>query len=46
VLVLRFVSGLSLPDIAAVIGKSPEATRKELRRTLHTLQEHYDDPTT
>lgn len=44
-LVLRFVSGLTIPDIAALIGKSPEATRKELRRTLDTLKEHYDDPT-
>jgi RNA polymerase sigma-70 factor, ECF subfamily len=44
-LVLRFVSGLTIPDIAAVFGKSPEATRKELRRTLHTLKERYDDPT-
>jgi RNA polymerase sigma factor (sigma-70 family) len=44
-LVLRFVSDLTIPDIAAVLGKSPEATRKELRRTLHTLQERYDDPT-
>jgi RNA polymerase sigma-70 factor (ECF subfamily) len=44
-IVLRFVSGLTIPDIAAVLGKSPEATRKELRRTLHTLKERYDDPT-
>jgi RNA polymerase sigma-70 factor (ECF subfamily) len=44
-LVLRFVSDLTLPDIAAVLGKSPEATRKELHRTLHTLKERYDDPT-
>jgi RNA polymerase sigma-70 factor (ECF subfamily) len=42
--VLRFVSALTIPDIAAVIGKSPEATRKELRRTLQTLKERYDDP--
>jgi RNA polymerase sigma-70 factor (ECF subfamily) len=44
-LVLRFVSGLTIPDIAAILGKSPEATRKELRRTLDTLKERYDDPT-
>ena len=44
-LVLRFVSGLTIPDIAAVLGKSTEAARKELRRTLHTLKERYDDPT-
>jgi RNA polymerase sigma-70 factor, ECF subfamily len=42
--VLRFVSGLTIPDIAAVVGKSPETTRKELRRTLQTLKERYDDP--
>jgi RNA polymerase sigma-70 factor (ECF subfamily) len=42
--VLRFVSALTIPDIARVIGKSPEATRKELRRTLQTLKERYDDP--
>jgi RNA polymerase sigma-70 factor, ECF subfamily len=29
-IVLRFVSALTIPDIAAVIGKSPEATRKEI----------------
>ena len=44
-LVLRFVSDLTLPDIAAVLGKSPEATRKELRRILDALKERYDDPT-
>jgi RNA polymerase sigma-70 factor (ECF subfamily) len=44
-IVLRFVSALTIPEIAAVIGKSPEATRKELRRTVQTLQERYDDPT-
>jgi RNA polymerase sigma-70 factor (ECF subfamily) len=43
-IVLRFVSALTIADIAAVIGKSPEATRKELSRTLQTLKERYDAP--
>jgi RNA polymerase sigma-70 factor (ECF subfamily) len=43
-IILRFVAGLTIPEIASVIGKSAEATRKELQRTLHTLKEHYDDP--
>jgi RNA polymerase sigma-70 factor (ECF subfamily) len=43
-IVLRFVGGLTVPEIASVIGKSAEATRKDLKRTLRTLKERYDDP--
>jgi RNA polymerase sigma-70 factor (ECF subfamily) len=43
VLALRFAAGLAVADIAAVIGKSEAATRKQLARTLHTLQEHYHE---
>ncbi len=42
-LVLRFVSGLSIVEIAAVIGKSEAATKQHLRRTLQALKEQYDD---
>jgi RNA polymerase sigma-70 factor (ECF subfamily) len=44
-LALRFAAGLTIPDIAAVIGKSVEATRKQLTRTLQTLEEQYHDAT-
>jgi RNA polymerase sigma-70 factor (ECF subfamily) len=44
VLILRFVTGLSIAEIAAVIGKSEAATKKQLARTLQALKEHYDDP--
>jgi RNA polymerase sigma-70 factor (ECF subfamily) len=43
-IILRFVAGLTIPEIASVIGKSAEATRKDLKRILHTLKEQYDDP--
>jgi RNA polymerase sigma-70 factor (ECF subfamily) len=43
-LALRFAAGLTIPEIAAIIGKSAEATRKQLSRTLHILEEHYHDP--
>ena len=45
-IVLRFVGELTIAEIAAIIGKSPEATRKELKRTLLTLKERYDAPNT
>jgi len=44
-LVLRFVSGLTIAEIAGVIGKSEAATKKQLMRTLHRLKEHYHDYT-
>jgi RNA polymerase sigma-70 factor, ECF subfamily len=42
-LVLRFVAGLTTPEIARVIGKSEAATKKQLSRTLQTLKEQYHD---
>jgi RNA polymerase sigma-70 factor, ECF subfamily len=40
-LALRFAGGLTTREIAQVMGKSEEATRKALARTLHQLKEHY-----
>lgn len=45
ILALRFSGELTLPEIGAVIGKSEEATRKQLTRTLQMLEERYDDDT-
>lgn len=42
-LVLRFVAGLTIREIAAVLGKSEAATKKQLFRTLQTLKEQYHD---
>jgi RNA polymerase sigma-70 factor, ECF subfamily len=42
-IVLRFVAGLTAPQIAAVIGKSEAATKKQLSRTLQSLKENYHD---
>ena len=38
VLVLRFAAGLSVREIAAVIGKSESATQMRLWRTLQTIR--------
>jgi RNA polymerase sigma-70 factor (ECF subfamily) len=43
-LILRFVTGLTMSEIAAVIGKSEAATKKQLARTLRALKEYYDGP--
>jgi len=40
-LALRFAAGLSSPEIAQVVGKSPAAVKKQLTRLLHTLKEQY-----
>lgn len=40
-LALRFAAGLSAPEIAAVLGKRPDAVRKRLSRLLQSLKEHY-----
>lgn len=40
-LALRFAAGLTTPEIAAILGKRPEAVRKSLSRLLHTLKEQY-----
>jgi RNA polymerase sigma-70 factor (ECF subfamily) len=42
-LVLRFAAGLTVREIAVVIGKSEAATKKQISRTLETLKEHYHD---
>lgn len=40
-LALRFAARLSLAEIGAVLGKSEEATRKQLARLLQRLRRHY-----
>ncbi len=42
-LILRFVAGLSTPDIARVVGKGEAATKKQLWRTLQILKEQYHE---
>lgn len=42
-LALRFAAGLSIAEVAAVIGKSEEATKKRILRTLQTLKERYHE---
>ena len=42
-LALRFAGGLSATEIAAVVGKHPEAVKKQLTRILHALKEQYRD---
>jgi RNA polymerase sigma-70 factor (ECF subfamily) len=42
-LALRFAGGLSATEIAGVVGKRPEAVKKQLTRTLQALKEHYRD---
>lgn len=44
-LALRFAGGLSIAEIAAVVGKSEAATQKKLHRTIQSLQEQYHDHT-
>ncbi len=44
-LILRFTAQLTLAEIGEVLGKSEEATRKQITRALHTLKEHYHDDT-
>lgn len=40
---LRFAASLSSEEIALVVGKKPEAVKKQLSRILHRLKEHYHD---
>ena len=40
-LALRFAARLSSAEIALLIGKSEAATKKQLTRLLHRLQEQY-----
>lgn len=42
-LALRFAAGLSSSQIAAVIGKSPSAVKKQLTRIIASLKEHYHE---
>ena len=42
-LALRFAAGLPVREIAAVIGKSEAAVKKQLARTLRMLKEQYHD---
>ncbi|MEO8541708.1 MAG: RNA polymerase sigma factor [bacterium] len=42
-LALRYAGGLSAAEIAPLVGKSPEAVKKQLQRTLQQLKEHYRD---
>jgi RNA polymerase sigma-70 factor, ECF subfamily len=38
---LRFAAQLSATEIAAVVGKKPQAVKKQLTRLIHTLKEQY-----
>ncbi|HLZ22860.1 MAG TPA: sigma-70 family RNA polymerase sigma factor [Ktedonobacterales bacterium] len=40
-LALRFAGQLSAPEIAAVVGKSPEAVKRQLTRIVHALKEQF-----
>ncbi|GER91957.1 RNA polymerase sigma factor [Dictyobacter vulcani] len=40
-LALRFGSGLTIPEIAAVVGKSQNAIKKQLSRIIKSLKEQY-----
>jgi RNA polymerase sigma-70 factor (ECF subfamily) len=42
-LALRFAAGLSIAEVATVIGKSEEATKKRILRALQTLKERYHE---
>ena len=42
-LALRFAAGLTAPQIAEIVGRSPEAVKKDLTRTLHRLKEFYHE---
>ncbi len=42
-LALRYAGGLTAAEIAPLVGKSPDAVKKQLQRTLQTLKEHYRD---
>lgn len=40
-LALRFAAELTVPQIAGVIGKKPDATKKQLSRLLQSYKEHF-----
>ncbi len=39
-LALRFAAGLTAPQIAVLVGKKPEAVRKQIYRLLQSFKEH------
>lgn len=39
-LALRFAAGLNAPQIAAIVGKKPEAVKKQINRLIHQFKEH------
>ena len=40
-LALRFAAGLNSIQIAALVGKKPEAVKKQINRLLQSFREHY-----
>jgi RNA polymerase sigma-70 factor (ECF subfamily) len=42
-LALRYAAGLTAAEIAPIVGKRPEAVKKQLQRILNDLKEHYHD---
>lgn len=42
-LALRYAGGLTVAEIAPLVGKNPEAVKKQLQRTLQELKEHTRD---
>ncbi len=42
-LALRFAAGLTAPEIAKVVGKRPDAVKKQLSRTIQMLKEQYHE---
>jgi RNA polymerase sigma-70 factor (ECF subfamily) len=40
---LRYAAGLTAAEIAPIVGKRPEAVKKQLQRILNDLKEHYRD---
>lgn len=43
---LRFAAGLTSAEIAALVGKSESAVKKQLTRIIDSLKEHYRDQLT
>lgn len=42
-LILRFVAGLTVRELAVVLGTGEEAMKKRLGRTIHALKEQFDE---
>jgi RNA polymerase sigma-70 factor (ECF subfamily) len=45
VLALHYAARLTVAEVAAVVGKSEAAIKKQLSRAIRTLKERYDDDT-